>query len=327
MHAEADRAREPRLVPMALSLGKKDSATVGLDVDGSFLAAALLDGRSIGRVASMDLPPGVTTDGEVREPEALADALRDMFTTFKLPRRVRLGVSNQQIVVRQLEMPIIDNKAERDAAVRFQAAEAIAMPLEEAILYYQPIGVTEGEDGVVRQRLLLVAARASMVDRLMEAVRGAGLRPDGIDLNAFALVRMLSDGEYPEPEGQQPARVLCHLSGMTNLAIASGSMCLFTRPLQTVWSPDDEGVVSSLSEEIRLSIDFHMAQPNARRVESIVLSGPGAGDPRLSEELGARTNLPVSVGEPLGPFGVHAVPTGEDPFRYTVAAGLAMGVD
>lgn len=312
---------------MALSLGKKHVETVGLDVDGSFLSAALLDGASIARVASVDLEPGVAVDGEVRDPGALAEALKNLFRTYKLPKQVRLGVANQQIVVRQMEMPMIENEAERDTAIRFQAADAIAMPLDEAILDYQPIGVSEGADGVVRQRLMVVAARASMIDRLMEAVRGAGLKADGIDLNAFALVRMLGGDQASQLDPEQPARMLCHLSGVTNLAIAAGPVCLFTRPLQTVWSADDENAASSLSEEIRLSIDFHMAQPNARPVDSIVLSGPGSSDERLARELRSRTNLPISVGEPLGPFGEHAVPVGEDPSRYTVAAGLAMGIE
>ncbi|MGZ8801206.1 MAG: pilus assembly protein PilM, partial [Mycobacterium sp.] len=199
-------------------------------MDGSFLAAAVLDGDLIQRVASAELAPGVALDGEVRDPVALAEALKDLFRKFKLPNRVRLGVANQQIVVRQLEMPMIEDQAKRDAAIRFQAAEAIAMPLEEAILDYQPIGVAEGENGVVRQRLLVVAARASMIDKLMQAVRGAGLKADGIDLNAFALVRMLGAGEQTAPNPDEAARVLCHLGGVTNLAIAAGPVCLFTRP-------------------------------------------------------------------------------------------------
>lgn len=312
---------------MNFSLSKHSSEVVGLDIDGSYIAAAVVDGRSMARMASLDLPPGVASDGEVREPDALSDALKDLFRTHKLPRRVRLGVANQQIVVRQIDMPMIDRTAERDAAVRFQAAEAIAMPLDEAILDYQPIGTSEGADGVLRQRMLVVAARESMIERLLDAVRGAGLKADGIDLNAFALVRMLGDDGASALDPTQNARVICHLGGMTNLAIAAGPICLFTRPLQTVWSADDEGAVSSLAEEIRLSLDFHMAQPNARAVDSIVLSGPGAADNRVATELGSRTNLPVSIGEPLGIFGTHTVPTQEDPSRYTVAAGLALGAE
>ena len=68
------------------------------------------------------------SDGEVTDVTALTDALRDFFKTEGLPKRVRLGIANQQIVVRQLEIPKIDDPKERAAAVRFQASETIAMP-------------------------------------------------------------------------------------------------------------------------------------------------------------------------------------------------------
>ena len=96
---------------MNLSFGKKTSEAVGLDVDGGFLAAAVVDEGSIGRLASAELAPGVTADGEVKDPAALSAALKDLFRTHKLPERVRLGVANQQIVVRQLEIPMIENAA------------------------------------------------------------------------------------------------------------------------------------------------------------------------------------------------------------------------
>ena len=48
------------------------------------------------------------------------------------------------------------------------------------------------------------------------------------DLNAFALVRALGHGAPDDG-----ARVYCHLGGITNLAIAVGQSCLFTRPLAT----------------------------------------------------------------------------------------------
>jgi type IV pilus assembly protein PilM len=310
---------------MELTLRKRTPGSVGLDVDGSFLAAAMVDGGSIGRVASMDLEPGVAADGEVKDPEALSEAIRELFKRHGLPRTVRLGVANQQIVVRHLDMPLIEDPTEREAAVRFQAAEAIAMPLEEAVLDFQPVGAMEGPGGP-RERLLVVAARESMISRLVGAVKSAGLKPESIDLNAFALVRMLSsDPAGLEPGPAEPARVICHLGGIANLAIAVGPLCVFTRPLSTDWSAEGERVAISLAEEIRLSIDFHMAQADARPVNKIVLSGPGASDERFATELGYRAGLEVMVAEPLGTLGTHTVPSHDDPYRYTVAAGLALG--
>jgi type IV pilus assembly protein PilM len=235
---------------------------------------------------------------------------------------VRLGVSNQQIVVRHLELPKIEDPDELAVAVRFQAAEAIAMPLDEVVLDYQVIGETVTPEGAARLRIVVVAARESMVSRVVEAVRGAGLRPEGIDLNAFALVRTLA---LPA-DSAESARVYCHLAGVTNLAIAIGPICLFTRPLSSSWAEDDEhAAAAALAEEIRLSVDFYMAQPEARWVGEVVLSGPGAERPELAEQLGSMIDVPVSVADPLGRLQANQIPVGEDPYRHTVAAGLALG--
>ena len=310
---------------MQISLSKRPPGTVGLDVDGSFVAAAIVDHGTIGKVASTDLAAGMTVDGEVVDAHALSATLKDFFRRYSLPKTVHIGVANQQIVVRQLEIPLIQDETERDAAVRFQAAEAIAMPLDEAVVDYQTIGVSQGADGVARERLLVVAARESMVSQLVAAVKGAGLKPASVDLNAFALVRMLADPASSPADSSQPARVLCHLGGITNLAIAVGSTCVFTRPLRAVWNPEDENAASTLAEEIRLSIDFHMTQPEASPVRQVVLTGPGAADGQLAGDLAVRTGLDVTVADPLGRLGTHTVSSDDDPYRYTVAAGLALG--
>jgi type IV pilus assembly protein PilM len=307
---------------MALALRKNSNrGIVGLDLDGQFLAAVQVAGDGVSRAVSTELPPGVITDGEVTDVPALADALKDFFKAHNLPRRVRLGVSNQQIVVRHLELPKIEDEQELAGAVRFQASEAIAMPLDEVVLDYQVIGEVITPEGSARLRIVVVAARESMVSRVVEAVRAAGLRPEGIDLNAFALVRTLS---LPT-DSTESSRVYCHLGGVTNLAIALGPICLFTRPLSTDWdADDDDAIAAALAEEIRLSVDFYMAQPDARWVGEVVLSGPGARRAELVDRLSAMIDVPVSVAEPLGRLGEGQL-RDEDPYRHTIAAGLALG--
>jgi type IV pilus assembly protein PilM len=307
---------------VAFALGKSNNrGIVGLDLDGQFLAAVQATDSGVTRAVSADLPPGIISDGEVNDVDALAEAIKDFFKTNNLPRRVRLGVSNQQIVVRHLELPKIEDPKELDAAVRFQASEAIAMPLDEVVLDHQVVGETISPEGAARLRIVVVAARESMISRVVDAVRAAGLRPEGIDLNAFALVRALS---LPS-DSAESSRVYVHLGGVTNLAIALGSICLFTRPLSTEWDGDDDQVAAALAEEIRLSVDFYMAQPDARWVGEVVLSGPGSRRPGLADELGGLIDVPVTVAEPLGRLGENSMPAGEDPCRHTIAAGLALG--
>jgi type IV pilus assembly protein PilM len=307
---------------MAFSLRKNsERGVVGLDIDGRYLAAAQVDSGRVVRGASLELPDGLVRDGEVVDRDGLADALTSFVQQAGLPKSVRLGVSNQQIVVRVVELPRIEDTDERDTAVRFQAADAIAMPLDDAVLDYQVAGYAQALDGTSRMQVVLVAARRSMIDALLEAARKAGLRPDGIDLDAFALVRTLAKASAGG--GDDSARVFCHLSGVSNLAVAVGTTCFFTRPLSAVWEDEDAG--SQLADEIRLSIDFYMTQPQAKPVSEVVLSGPGSSENDLVDSLADQLGIPVEVATPLGQIDSSGLGPDEDPHRYTVAAGLALG--
>src|ERR687893_1082575 len=206
---------------MAFSLRKTSKGgTIGLDIDGRYLAAAQVAGGRVTQSASHELPEGLVRDGEVADVQALGEQLRTFAANAGLPKGVRLGVANQQIVVRVIELPRIEDEKQRDAAVRFQAAEAIAMPLDDAVLDHQVAGYTEAPDGTPRMQVVLVAARRSMIEGLLEAAKQAGLKPEGVDLDAFALVRTLATATEDAPE--DTARVYCHLGGVTNLAIAVG---------------------------------------------------------------------------------------------------------
>ena len=307
---------------MALSLRKSSSGgTVGLDIDGRYLAAAQVEGGRVVRGVSLDLPEGLVADGEVVNRDGLAEALKSFVAETGLPKSVRLGVANQQIVVRVIELPRIEDEKQRDAAVRFQAAEAIAMPLDEAVLDHQLAGYSEAPDGSPRMQVVVVAARRSMIEALLDAAKQAGLKPDGVDLDAFALVRTLAVAT--DTVAGDSARVYCRLGGVSNLAIAVGTACFFTRPLAAVW--DDEDAGARLADEIRLSIDYYMTQAQAKPVGEIVLSGPGSADEHLVESLGVHLGLPTTVAAPLGVLERSGLAASEDPHRLTVAAGLAMG--
>jgi type IV pilus assembly protein PilM len=307
---------------MAFSLRKNsERGVVGLDIDGRYLAAAQVDAGRVVRCASLELPSGLVRDGEVVDRDGLADALRSFVKEAGLPKSVRLGVANQQIVVRVVELPHIEDHKQRDTAVRFQAAEAIAMPLDEAELDYQIAGYAEGLDGAPRMQVVLVAARRSMIDALLDAAKQAGLKPEGIDLDAFALVRTLAAASAGGDD--DTARVFCHLGGVSNLAIAVGTTCFFTRPLSAVWEDEDAG--SHLADEIRLSIDYYMTQPQAKPVGEVVVSGPGSSDDGLVDSLAEHLGLPVETAPPLGRIDSFGLGPDEDPHRYTVAAGLALG--
>jgi type IV pilus assembly protein PilM len=247
---------------------------VGLDIEPSHLAAAeaTVNGRvAVEHAAVAPLAPGMVRDGEVADPEGLAAALRGFFDAHKLPKRVRVGVANHRIVVRTLDLPPIDDRRELGAAVRFQAQDHIPMSLDQAVLDYQSLGRVETEQGE-RTRVVVVAARRDMIDRLLAAVRGAGLRPEGIDLSAFALIRALGGGRGEQGDG---AVLYVNVGGMTNLAIASRGVCHFTRVAAT----GVDALVADLAA--RRGLTFEQAE---QWLDQVGLSAPAdaiEGDPAI----------------------------------------------
>lgn len=218
---------------------KKADSVVGLEIEGSGIAAVEVSVNGSARVERsglIDLEPGIVAEGEVLAPEPLSEALRAVFSQNKLPKDVRLGIANQRVAVRTLRLPSIENPEEIDTAVRFQAQDEIPMPIEQAVLDHQVVGRGVADDGSRYMDVVVVAARRDMVDRFFDAVNGAGLTPVGFDLAAFGLIRALGDRNGAAapagPDDEQlhvPAALICHVGEVTNLVVARGSACLFTR--------------------------------------------------------------------------------------------------
>jgi type IV pilus assembly protein PilM len=226
--------RERREAARAEKSSKNSNQLVGLKLGASQIAAAQVvnkGGPKVVRMARMPLKRGIVVGGELREPEELASMLKTFFRKNKLPRNcVRLGISNNRIGVRTFEISGISDPKQLANAVRFQAQETLPIPLDEAVLDYRILDDRVGEDGVRVCRVLLVVAHRELVERYVSACRKAGLKLVGIDLEAFALLRALSDPTRPPGED---AAIVCVSIGhdRSTLAVSDGRLCEFTRVL------------------------------------------------------------------------------------------------
>jgi len=220
---------------MQLTRKKKTPAVVGLDIEAGSIAATEVRVNGTAQVtasAIAPLAPGTFHEGEVVDADRLTAALKSLFSEHKLAKQVRLGIGNQRVVVRTVRLPAIEDPKEMAAAVRFQAQEQIPMPLDQAVLEHQVVGGVPAEEGATPQvDVIVVAARRDMVSSFLEPIRQAGLHPVGIDLSAFAMIRALAAVEASAANGERPSSAVlyCNLGDITNLAVARGTSCLFTR--------------------------------------------------------------------------------------------------
>jgi type IV pilus assembly protein PilM len=335
------------------------AAIVGLDLDPGHIAAAevTVNGSvSLTRGAVAPLRPGILRDGEVADVPALAEALKTFFAENELPTRVRVGIANQRIVVRTLDLPPLEDEKALAAAVKVQAPDHIPMPMDEAVLDWQSLGNVAGPGGQERTRVVVVAVRREMVDKLVGATREAGLTLEGIDLSAFGMVRALADRKVTG------AVLYISVAGLTNVAVANASGCLFTRaaaggldamvhtlaerrgltaehsrqwlthvglhaPLEGVEGDTDlvssaravlEEGVHQLADTVRNSLNFYRMQESAEQVEHGVLTGPAVAIPGFVEALSEQLKLPLHSSV------VGSEDEEADLGRLSVAAGLAV---
>jgi type IV pilus assembly protein PilM len=280
-----------------LKLGRRaNDGLVGLDIQPGFAAAvqARVNGSIVAeRAACLALPADSVRDGEVMDEDAVSEVLRELFNASGLSKRVRVGVANQRTVLRTLELPPVTDAKELAAAVNFQAQDQVPMPLDNALMDFHALGIVDTPAGP-RQRVVLVAAQRDMVERLLAAVRRAGLSPEGVDLSAFALIRSQHRPDTASsPEGEQAGRVLyLNVDGLTNLAIAEGTVCRFTR----VVGSGLEGMASEIAE--RRGIALSEARALLAAVD-LNASAPAAQSlvPQEEEESDADHELESGEGE------------------------------
>ncbi len=217
--------------------GISSKKLVGLKIGGSQIAAARVNNGprpELVQAVRTPLEHGVVVGGELRDPEALAVALREFFRVNKLPKRgVRLGIANNRIGVRTFEVTGIDDPKQLANAIRFRAQEVLPIPLEAAVLDYQVLSEAVNDEGQKVSRVLLVVAYRELVDRYLYACKKAGLQIVGVDLEAFALLRAVAEPYDPVSGSERGALVAVAVGhDRSTFAVSDGRVCEFTRVLE-----------------------------------------------------------------------------------------------
>lgn len=313
---------------------------IGLDIGSTAARAAEVrvggDVPVLVRAAQLPLPVGAVESGEIRDPEAVGVALKELWRRggFK-GRQVIMGVGNQRVVVREVALPWLPEKELR-ASLGFQVQEFIPISVEDAVLDFDVLGEFEHE-GRRMVRLLLVAAHRAMVATVVQATEAAKLLPIGLDLIPFALVRAvgtMDEALETQAEGEEAlvdvgahvTNICVHDRGITRFVriLPSGGRDITVAIARALNISDDdaerlkrgeelESGTPSVSDarglamtraagfvdEIRSSLQFYTAQTPGTRIGRIIVTGGGSKLEGLLEMFQERLPAPVDRGHPM----------------------------
>ncbi len=305
---------------------------VGLDIGSTAVRAAEVtmgDSPQVLRAAQVPLAAGAVENGEVREPDVVAEALRELWKRSGIKsKRVYLGVGNQRVVVREVSLPWLPEKELR-ASLGFQVQEFIPMSVDEAVLDFDTLGEIE-QEGRRMLRILLVAAQRLMVSAAVQAAQAAKLDPGGVDLNPFALVRAVGTSdegldletggdEAVVDVGAHVTNICVHDRGVTRFVriLPSGGRDVTIAIARGLGIEDDvaervkrgeevEGGpavddvkrvamsrAGSFVDEIRSSLEFYTAQVPGAKIGRVLVTGGGSKLEGFMQLLQER--IPVKV--------------------------------
>lgn len=331
---------------------------IGLDIGTSGVRAAELtfgkSGITLQKFGQVALPDGAVRDGEVINTQAVADALKQLWSHTKFSsKKVIVGVANQKVIVRQVDLPW-QPMDELRASLAYQVQDTIPMPVDQALLDFYPLDELTADNGTQLLRGLLVAASRDMVQAQIDAVQLAGLTPTMVDLTAFAVLRSLADADDLGMGSKMEALVDVG-ARVTNIVVHEGGVPRFVRILlmggadvtdllaeRTGTASSDaealkheigmsdgladldhqaagrvmETAAQTFVDQVRGSLDYYMASPGARPIEKIVLTGGGSRLAGLAERLFNATRITVDRGSAFGDLSVGKTGLSSDQIQF-----------
>ncbi len=341
-----------------------DGHVIGLDIGATAVRAAILtlsvqDGHPVVGMHGLGqtaLPVGAVVNGVVVDSAAVTAALQELWRANEFAcHNVVLGVTNQQVVVRDLQMPVLPPE-QLALALPFKARDIVALPLEQAIIDFLPIG--DPDPATKLQGGLLVAAPRAPIVAAVQAVERAGLAVARVDLSNFASLRSIAS-EHVAAEavidlGAHLTDIVIHHYGIPRVVrtVTQGGELLTASLMETMELSRSEaerakienGLTGSHAEivrvltatirpllaEIRSSIQYFATASDGGQVEGVALTGAAAALPGLGALLNEQLGVPVRIVPPMqhvrnGWGDTRDPDLDHDSNATAVSVGLAMG--
>jgi len=339
----------------------QDGHSVGLDIGATAVRAAVLNVQvrdgvptvTAQHLGGAPLHPGTVVNGVVADPASLTAALKGLWRANNIScRRVIVGVANPQVLVREIQIPHLD-PAQQARALPFQARDVIALPMDQVVLDFTPLGPPDPDSNLVTG--LLVASPREPVLSAVAAVERAGLKVSRVDLASFAVLRSSAgdglDVEAVIDVGAHLTTVVVHQGGIPKLVrtLPRGGEELTTRLAERLNISLEEAeqlkctsglgvpgeVATLLTEclgpllaEIRSSINYFRTGHTGVQLRRISLTGGSAALPGFATVLSTQNGAPTSVTDPLRlvePAAKGQSKTSDDRWASALSVGLAMG--
>jgi len=310
---------------------------VGLDIGSSGIKLVQLkENRGhfvLQKFGFKPLEPEVIVDGTVMDEGRVVSAIKELFDELNVKvKQVAVSISGHAVIIKKISLPPMPDD-ELEGQVKLAAEQYIPFDINEVNIDFHVLPAAEGQgSGDGEMSVILVAAKKDKINELTELVKGAGLVPMVMDVDAFAIENMHAIN-YPMSQEETTALVNVGASVM-NINIVSKGTSLFTRDIpiggnrykesiqrelglsyeqaeeikkggrasgnnQAAVQGVIESVNAEVASEIARTIDYFKSTVSDGDVQQVLLCGGGAQVAGLVKQLRDRMHAVVEVANPF----------------------------
>jgi len=347
-----------------LSIFKKKAAGwVGVDIGSSSvkLVALTQHGQSyqIEGYAIVPLPPTAVVDGNIEVVTEVSEAIERAVKLcgIRLSHAIT-AVPASAVITKRIEISEAFVGLDLEDQVRVEADQFIPYPLNEVALDFEVLGRAEHSPGL--QEILLVACRKKDVDSRDDAIVGAGLACDIVDVDTYATERVCPYLGADRVDGATICVVDIGAATLT-INVFRGNEIIYNREqafggndlvnlihqsrggdvaeIERLLSADeiDEEAVKTFVEPFRSTVAqqvsralqfFYSSGARAGQIGHLFLAGGTSRIEGLAEAVQEETGLPTMVANPFAQMGVasrvNPLRLEKDAPRLLKACGLAL---
>ena len=327
---------------MALALTnimrKASPPLLGIDLSPSSVKVVELEpgqktGMRLKRYAIEPIARGAISDGNVDQPEQVADALgRALRRMGTRTREAALALPASAVITKRITLPAGLGEEEYEMQVEGEASQYIPFAIEEVNLDFQILGPTAGSDEDVD--VLLAASRKEKVEDRVAVAEMCGLKAVVMDVDSYAARQVLDHAARDlANDGRGEVFALFDIGSMvTTVAMVLNGQTIFereqtfggmqlTQEIMRAYGlmPEEAEIrkkAGDLPENYALDVlqtfiehgvaeasralQFFFTSTPYTRVDRICLAGGACVVPGLAEAIAERTGVPTAI---LNPFG------------------------
>ncbi len=172
-----------------------DDNIIGLDVGSSAIKAVQMQGGIIRNYSFKNIPDGTIVNGNIVDEKKLISRIGDSVREAKFgkmkSKKVRFSISESKSFLRLISVPQMDQDELREA-IKWEMEANIPLSVDQVYYDWKIVeNVLPSKENKIR--VLVLAAAKNVVEQMLTITESAGLEVVGVESEATALIRSLSN--------------------------------------------------------------------------------------------------------------------------------------